>query len=73
VAVKKLAVYGKPSESSFILPTSVKSPVTSKTLRKREIYTTGGAKVKNFTVPACYIVKEEMTDGTTQIIKEIIK
>src|SRR5574344_531596 len=73
VAVKKLAVYGKPSESSFILPTSVKSPVTSKTLRKREIYTTGGAKVKNFTVPACYIVKEEMTDGTTQITKEIIK
>jgi hypothetical protein len=51
----------------------VKSPATSKTLKKRDIYTTGGAKVKNFSVPGCYIVKEEMTDGTTQIIKEIKK
>jgi hypothetical protein len=74
VAVKKLAVYGKPAESTFVPPiptTAITSTTKDVNVKKRAIYKTDGTKVKNFTVPGCYIIQDKMTDGTTQIRKEI--
>ena len=73
VAVKKLAVYGKPAESSFVLATPVTSATTSKTIKNRNTFTASGIKIRNYTVPGCYIIQEEMTDGTTLITKEFKK
>lgn len=73
VAVKKLAVYGKPAESTFtpLVPTSATATTKDVDVKKQNIYKTDGTKVKNFTVPGCYIIQNEMTDGTTQTKKEI--
>jgi hypothetical protein len=74
VAVKKLAVYGKPAESTFNpIPTAITTATKSSVVKSRKIYTTKGEQVGNFTTPGCYIIEEQMSDGTKQIKKELRK